>query len=314
MAFMNEINFNVEDVEQMNLSIGMGIKKIYPPIENLEVTPTKEQQTFNHENSYGYDNVTVNAIPDEYIIPDGTLEITENTTYDVTPYSRVSASVHPTPNLQDKKITITENGTQNITYDEGYDGLNSVETSVNVSTKVKVTSLAELNVALDNCVVAFRDYFAEFISTQYGAYTDQPVTLYSPAKTNLIYAIRYRNNLYQIIWFPNHLLLQQKNNSSLYVTTMIVDRLDGLDKNFNAHFGMSGSSSYTSPTYATLDEAIVAIQSNTTKYTATGGGDWGTMNGPNGPVPYTNGVYFDPSYNMLTNKRISYNETIEVIQ
>ena len=34
--------------------------------------------------------------------------------------------------LQDKSITITENGTQNITFDEGYDGLNSVEVTTNI--------------------------------------------------------------------------------------------------------------------------------------------------------------------------------------
>ena len=62
MAFMNEINFNVEDIEQVDLSIGMGIKKIYPPIENLEVTPSNEEQIFTHENSYGYDKVTVNTV------------------------------------------------------------------------------------------------------------------------------------------------------------------------------------------------------------------------------------------------------------
>lgn len=62
---MNEINFNVEDIEQVDLSIGMGIKEIYPPIENLEVTPTKEQQVFNHENSYGYDNVVVKGVTNE---------------------------------------------------------------------------------------------------------------------------------------------------------------------------------------------------------------------------------------------------------
>lgn len=129
---MSEINFEINDIKEIKMSMDVGIKEIYPPIENLEITPTKEQQVFNHENSYGYDNVTVNPIPDEYIIPNGTLPITENTTYDVRRYARVSASVHPTPNLQDKSITITENGTQNITFDEGYDGLNNVEVTTNI--------------------------------------------------------------------------------------------------------------------------------------------------------------------------------------
>lgn len=106
---------------------------ISPPLIDLEINPTKEQQVFNHEDSYGYDNVIVNSIPEEYIIPDGTLPITENATYDVRKYARVSASVYLTPYLQDKEVEITENGTQNITFDEGYDGLNSVEVKTKVS-------------------------------------------------------------------------------------------------------------------------------------------------------------------------------------
>lgn len=159
----NNIELILSDVEGISLSLDTAVKKVEPPLENLEITPTKEQQTFTHENSYGYDKVTVEPIPeiklqdkevtptketqnivadnnydglnqvtiepipDEYIIPEGMLPITENTTYDVRRYARVSASVHPAPNLQDKSVTITENGTQNITADSGYDGLGNVE-------------------------------------------------------------------------------------------------------------------------------------------------------------------------------------------
>ena len=170
---MNEINFEMQDVGKIDLSMDVGVKKIFPPIENLEVTPTKEQQAFTHENSYGYDNVTVNPIPDEYIIPDGTLEVTVNGDVDVTNFKKARVGVYTPPklqdkeitpskqiqivnsdneydglnqvivnsipeeyiipNLQDKSITITENGIQNITFDEGYDGLNSVE----VTTKIE---------------------------------------------------------------------------------------------------------------------------------------------------------------------------------
>lgn len=122
---MKEINFNVEDIEKIDLSMDVGIKEIYPPLENLEVVPTKQKQIFKHENSYGYDNVTVNPISDEYIIPSGTLPITENTTYDVREYAKVSASVHPAPNLQDKEVTPTKEG-QVIVADNEYDGLRQV--------------------------------------------------------------------------------------------------------------------------------------------------------------------------------------------
>ena len=135
-----DIELQINDIEGIDLSLDVSVKKIEPPLDNLEVTPTKEQQNFNHEGSYGYDNVIVQAIPDEYIIPEGVLPITENTTYDVTKYARVSASVHPAPYLQDKEIVITNNGTQDITYDEEYDGLNKVTITTNVqSTSGKTT-------------------------------------------------------------------------------------------------------------------------------------------------------------------------------
>ena len=92
---MNEINFNIEDIEKIDLSMDVGVKEIYPPIEDLEVTPKKEQQVFTHENSYGYDKVTVNAV-----------------------------------SLQDKSITINENGTHSIVADDEYSGLNQVNVTV----------------------------------------------------------------------------------------------------------------------------------------------------------------------------------------
>lgn len=98
---MNEINFEMQDVGKIDLSMDVGIKEIYPPIENLEVTPTKEQQVFNHENSYGYDNVTVKPIPDEYIIPSGSLEVTENGVVDVTSYAEVNVNIEATTTPED---------------------------------------------------------------------------------------------------------------------------------------------------------------------------------------------------------------------
>lgn len=128
---MNEINFEIQDIEKIDLSMDVGVKEIYPPIENLEVTPNKEQQVFNHENSYGYDEVIVNSIPEEYIIPDGTLDVNANGDVDVTMFRMARVGVYTPPNLQDKEITINENGTHNIVADEEYDGLNQVSVTVN---------------------------------------------------------------------------------------------------------------------------------------------------------------------------------------
>lgn len=128
---MNEINFEIQDIKKIDLSMDVGVKEIFPPIENLEVNPSKEQQVFNHENSYGYDEVIVNPIPDEYIIPDGTLDVNANGDVDVTMFRMARVGVYTPPNLQDKELTINENGTHNIVADEEYDGLKQVSVTVN---------------------------------------------------------------------------------------------------------------------------------------------------------------------------------------
>ena len=183
---MNEINFNVEDIEQVDLSIGMGIKEIYPPIEDLEVTPTKEQQVFNHENSYGYDEVIVEPIPDEYIIPDGTLPITENATYDVRSYARVSASVYPAPNLQDKEITINENGTHDITYDEGYDGLNQVSVTVDAIENLE-EELETYNIEITEQETTINDIVETLKTKAIGGGDEMEIYSFEEVKTNKVW-------------------------------------------------------------------------------------------------------------------------------
>jgi len=68
------------------------------------------------------------------IIPSGSINIIQNGTTDVSQYASANVNVPiPTPNLQNKSITITENGTNTITPDTGYDGLDEVEITTNVS-------------------------------------------------------------------------------------------------------------------------------------------------------------------------------------
>lgn len=65
---------------------------------------------------------------------DGTLEISENGMYDVKEYENADVNVSGSdPVLQSKSLTITENGTQTVSPDTGYDGLSSVAITTNVS-------------------------------------------------------------------------------------------------------------------------------------------------------------------------------------
>ena len=93
-------------------------------LQDKETTPTKETQVVVADKIYdGLSKVTVNPIPNDYIIPSGEIEFTQNGTYDVT--DKASAKV----NVPEKQLgikTITTNGTYNAR-DDNLDGYSEVE-------------------------------------------------------------------------------------------------------------------------------------------------------------------------------------------
>lgn len=96
---------------------------ILAKLQEKEVIPTKEKQEIVPDHQYdGLSKVTVNPIPDEYIVPSGEIEFTKNGTYDVT--DKASAKVNvPEKTLGTK--TITENGTYKA-IDDNLDGYSEV--------------------------------------------------------------------------------------------------------------------------------------------------------------------------------------------
>lgn len=93
-------------------------------LQDKETTPTKETQVVVADKNYdGLSKVTVNPIPNEYIIPSGEIELTKNGTYDVT--DKASAKVN-VPEKQLGTKTITTNGTYNAS-DDNLDGYSEVE-------------------------------------------------------------------------------------------------------------------------------------------------------------------------------------------
>ena len=97
------------------------------PLENLqekEVNPTKKKQEIIADKEYSaLSKVTVNPIPDEYIVPSGDINITENGSYNVTEKANAIVNI-PTKTLGTK--TITSNGTYKAT-DDDLDGYSEVE-------------------------------------------------------------------------------------------------------------------------------------------------------------------------------------------
>lgn len=97
---------------------------VQPKLQEKSATPSKTQQTISPDGGYdGLSIVTVNAIPESYVIPTGTIDITANGTHDVS--GKASASVNVQPKLQTKTVTPTKSQ-QTISPDSSYDGLSSV--------------------------------------------------------------------------------------------------------------------------------------------------------------------------------------------
>lgn len=93
-------------------------------LQEKEVIPTKEKQEVIADSSYdGLSKVIVDKIPNEYIIPEGQIDITKNGTYDVTDKSSANVNV-PEKVLGTK--TITTNGTYKAS-DDNLDGYSEVE-------------------------------------------------------------------------------------------------------------------------------------------------------------------------------------------
>ena len=123
MSYNTDLQTNNADLRGILAKInalpeaGGGSAPDKPVLQVKSVTPTTSAQEVTADEGYdGLEKVNVGAIPEEYIIPSGTKNITTNGTHDVTASASVSVNV-PVPDgyIQPSGTkTITANGTHDV--------------------------------------------------------------------------------------------------------------------------------------------------------------------------------------------------------
>lgn len=117
----------IKEQPRETIKIHEEVRKVYPELENLTVRSRAEEQIFEHENSYGYDKVTVEPIEiklqDKEVSPNySTQKIAADNDYD----GLREVSVNPIVlNLQNKEVTPNYE-VQEVTADNGFDALRKV--------------------------------------------------------------------------------------------------------------------------------------------------------------------------------------------
>lgn len=310
----NTIIGSITSKQNLTGEISKAIEYLDPITQEKETIPTKETQIITYDKGYtGLSKLTVGPIPEEYIIPDGTKEIGENGEIDVSAYK--TANVNVNPSLQDKSITITESGTQNITADEGYDGLNNVEVITNIESMPVINGAKSLVNALNSVLTNFNVALNNVVNT-YTPHYNAPVTIYTPDTYYRHYLIRHGATGYFVYWFMDNIMFRYVSNmiNPSYFKLNVVN--NNLLPSGNTYTQTSVSTQnlncYQSQVYATLEECLQAIQSPNTTYTSTKVNGFSTYYEKEFDGIYTNLPLADNN-NFICVKKISNDITIETI-
>ena len=102
------------------------------PEQTKTATPSLSQQTISPDSGYALSGVTVEPITSDLLTSLDSDFKAENIAEGVDMFGVVGTHAGAS-NLQSKSVTYTANGTTTITPDDGYDGLGSVDVTVDVA-------------------------------------------------------------------------------------------------------------------------------------------------------------------------------------
>lgn len=126
---VEELNPAVElEFEELNSSVDMDVSTIIKIDAEeyegpYEATPSRNEQVFSTEEKLMTQDFTVKPIPEEYIIPEGQIQIEQNGVFNVTSYASASININPLLQSKNAEPMIVQ---QIISPDNGYYGLSSV--------------------------------------------------------------------------------------------------------------------------------------------------------------------------------------------
>lgn len=163
-----------------------------------------------------------------------------------------------TPTLQTKSVTITENGTSKVNADSGYDGLQEV----NITTNVSGGSSAE---TLDDCTNYLNNYLNSLFSVveDYNILENEPVILYTPNSDYRSYVIgKTMTGSYRIGWVKTNEILCTD------VSTTGAVRKNNITYSNSRLIYVPGTINWYRSTsvYSSLSEAINALKNSSTEY------------------------------------------------
>ena len=118
---MDEIILRVQEPDAVTLQYVEA--KLKPEVVG-HATPTEQAQTVTPAPGTTFSAVELDAIPPEYVVPSGTLDITENAE-DINVRDKAAVNVNVQPNLQTPDPITPTKQQQIVTADAGYDGLSS---------------------------------------------------------------------------------------------------------------------------------------------------------------------------------------------